>query len=157
MRDDEIFKKIKEYFDIREFVDKTTYDRYKNRCWQFFSPRLLHTLIIIREELGRPITINNWHIGGKFQQRGLRTNVSPLVVKKHHLYLSAHLMGKAVDFDVKGLTAEDVRNWILDNSDLFQCKLRLEHKIAKTGNNISWVHIDCFSNEKNPKIYLFNV
>jgi len=73
------------------------------------------------------------------------------------LYLSAHLMGKGIDFGVAGMSADEVRTWIIENQDLFPCKIRLEHKVAKTGKTITWVHLDVYYEEKNPHIYFFNV
>lgn len=158
MSDNEVLDKVKEYFTIEEFVDKSTFDKFGQTAWQFIDIRLLKTLLIIRVELGKGMTINNWKWGGGFSQRGLRTNICNIVKKKTdagRLYLSAHTMGKAVDFDVKGMTAEEVRMWIKDNEVLFPYKLRLEHNMK--GKPISWCHIDVFSKSSNPQVYLFDV
>lgn len=157
MSENEILKEIKEYFDIRELVDKETYDKYGEKAWQFMCPRLLHTMLVIRKELDKSITVNNWHIGGSFSQRGLRTNMQPIVKAKKNLYLSAHLMGRALDFDVKGMTSHEVRNWLVANASKLPYPIRLENKFAKTGKEITWVHLDVFYNDKNSKVYLFNV
>lgn len=157
MSENEILKGIKEFFDIRELVDKETYDKYGEKAWQFMCPRLLHTMLVIRKELDKSITANNWHTGGSFSQRGLRTNMQPIVKAKKKLYLSAHLMGKGIDFDVKGMTASEVRGWLVSNASKLPYPIRLENKFAKTGKEISWVHLDVFYNEKNSKVYLFNV
>lgn len=154
----EILDKLKNYFSASEFVDSTVYKNYKENSFKFIDTDLLHCILIIREELGKPMTINNWKSGGKFSQRGLRTNISSIVKKKSQagrLYLSAHLFGRAVDFDVKGMSAEEVRMWIKDNPSLFPCKIRLEHKMK--GNPINWVHLDTIDEDKNSKVYLFNV
>lgn len=158
MKDEEIYKEIKEYFVIQEFVSKKVYDKYGEKAWMFICPRLLHTLLIIRKDLGRPITINNWHIGGKFSQRGLRSNLSSIFMskfKKGRMYLSAHVMGRAIDFDVAGMGAEEVRMWLKGYYKTLPYKVRLEHKM--NGKNISWVHLDMFWSEKNNKVYQFNV
>jgi len=154
----QIIQKIKDYFSASEFVDSTVYKKYGENSFKFIDTDLLYCILIIREELGKPITINNWKSGGKFSQRGLRTNISSIVKKKSdsgRLYLSAHLFGRAIDFDVKGMSAEEVRMWIKDNSHLFPCKIRLEHHLK--GNPINWVHLDTIDEDKNPDIYLFNV
>ncbi len=109
--------------------------------------------MIIRENLGREIYVNNWDSGGEFDERGLRSNVQEILkgkTLKGLLYLSGHILGKAVDFDVKGMKAEEVRQWIVDNAELFTFKIRLEA-------GVNWVHIDVFYEEENPKIYLFEV
>lgn len=156
----EILARIKEkgYFKAYEFVDNTVYNKHKEDSFKFIDTDILHCLLIIREKLGKPITINDWKSGGKFSQRGLRSNISYLVKKKTNkglLYLSAHIFGRAVDFDVVGMSAEEVRNWIKTNADLFPCKIRLEHKLK--GTPISWVHLDTIDEDKNPKVYLFDV
>jgi len=94
-----------------------------------------------REGLHKPMTINNWKWGGSFSQRGLRHNRSSMVQKKTSIYLSAHMFGKAVDFDVQGMSAVEVREWIVENEDLFPCKIRLERNLK--GKPISWVHLCC--------------
>ena len=98
----------------------------------FLTQTRFHCLLIIREGIGKPMTVNNWHRGGKYQQRGLRTIVQQLVkdmFRRGILYLSAHLFGKAFDFTVQGMTANEVRNWIVQNAHLFPCKIRLERKL----------------------------
>lgn len=148
-------KTIRDYFSIKELVDKEVFERFGDRAWQFLDPLTLECLFIIRHNLKKSITINNWAWGGAFSQRGLRHNNSPMVKKKTKAYLSAHTMGKAFDFDVKDMTATEVRQWIVDNADLFPCQIRLERKFNR--RDISWVHLDTFQNESKPKIYLFDV
>jgi hypothetical protein len=180
MFDDDILNGIKEYFDVRELVDKKTFTKYGQKSWQFLDLRMLHCILIIREEIykgkkvqgmdtGLPITANTWLWGGDLDERGLRTNICDTVKGKTDdktLYLSAHVQGKALDFDVKGMTAIEVREWIVDNHRLFPYKLRLEDKKKDRDKNsktygqmipISWVHLDVYWLDKNPKVYLFDV
>lgn len=145
----------KEFFTIEEFVDETVFNRYGEQAWKFIDPTILESLLVVRIYLKKPITINNWHIGGKFSQRGLRHNMSAIVKKKTRLYLSAHIFGKAIDFDVKGMTAVEVREWIVENKNKFPHKIRLERNM--NGNPISWVHMDTMSDPLKPKIYQFDV
>ena len=96
--------------------------------------------------------------GGEFTQRGLRDNLTPIFKSKfenNRLYLSGHVLGMAIDFDVKGMTANEVRNWLAESDYLFPCKIRLERKLK--GKFINWVHLDVKSQDKNPKVYLFDV
>ncbi len=158
MSDDQILQEIKKYFCIEEFVSKAVYKKYGDKAWQFLSPRLLHTMLVVRKELGKSITINNWKWGGKFSQRGLRENTCHMVMKKNRLgkiYLSAHLTGNAVDFDVKGMEAMDVRILLAGISAKLPYKIRLENEM--NGKQISWVHLDVYSHEDNPKVHLFNI
>ncbi len=158
MDNEKVYKEIQKYFKIQEFVSKKVYDKYRDDAWMFICPLLLHNLLVIRETLGKPITINNWHNGGKFSQRGLRSNLSAIFMskfKRGRMYLSPHVMGKAVDFDVKGMGAEEVRMWLKANHKILPYKIRLEHKM--NGKNINWVHLDVFNDLANNKVYEFNV
>ncbi len=150
-KEDQLLEDIQKYFKIQEFVGQTTFKKYGERAWRFMDFRLLETMLILRENLGRSITVNTWHNKGKFSQRGLRTIVQQIVKQKFSrgkLYLSAHLFGKAADFDVSGMSASEVRLWIIDNAHLFPYKIRLEA-------GVNWVHLDVIYETKNPKVYLF--
>jgi hypothetical protein len=158
MTEKEILREIKQFFDVEELVGPRTYTRYRERSWRFFDLRLLETLLIVRKNLGKPIYINNWYWQDRpgyiplFDERGLRSNVQDILKDKtnrNKLYLSAHVMGRAVDFDVKGMTAHQVRVWIVNHEHFFPYKLRLE-------DGVSWVHLDVVYEERNPKIHLFN-
>lgn len=158
MERDQIIQELKKNFKIQELVGKWTYKIHKERSWKFFSTDALHMLLIIRTGLDRPMTINTWHVGGRFSQRGLRSNLSNIfrqMFLSKKLYLSGHVLGEAFDFDITGMSAREVRIWIQLNQHLFPFKIRLEYK--KNGVEINWVHIDCIQELHNPKIYLFNV
>lgn len=149
-----ILEKIKKYFSIKELVDNEVFAKYGEDAWQFFTDDILETLLFIREGIGKPMTINN---GSNFTQRGLRTNQSPLVKGKVGIYLSAHILGRAFDFDVAGMDAEEVRSWIFEHKDALPYPVRLEHINSKTNKPITWVHIDTINNRKGQKVYFFNV
>lgn len=144
---------IKDYFDIRELVCRHVYSKFGEKAWDFIDKDLLAVLLAIRKGIGKPITVNTWHMGGNLSQRGLRCNTCDLVLKNskmNKLYLSAHIQGKAVDFDIRGMTANEVRRWISDNKDLIPCQIRLE-------NGTSWVHLDVRPTSGiNLKVQYFN-
>ncbi len=158
MNEDVVLEELIKFFDIREFVGRRTYDKYGQRAWKFICPRLRETILILRQNLDLPMYGNDWHKGGKLRQRGLRTNLQDLFrnkFKRGVLYVSAHVLGKGFDFHVKGMTAEEVRDWIIVNQRIFPYKIRLEH--LKNGKPITWVHLDVIYEQQNPKVYLFNV
>jgi uncharacterized protein YcbK (DUF882 family) len=139
------------HFKLHELVSKQVFKKYGERAWTFFDPRLVETLDFIREKLDKPITVNNWISGGPLEQRGFRCNMDPLPLKKTKsgiIYCSAHMCGQAVDFDVKGMTAQKVRDWIIQNQDSLPYPIRLE-------DGVSWVHLDV--RQANQKVYLFKV
>lgn len=128
-------KTIKDYFSIKELVCKDVADKWGDVAWNFFDPRLLETILFIRGNLGKPMTINNWASGGTFSQRGFRCNLCDLVKGKKTLYCSSHMRGQGVDFDVKGMSAEAARQWIINNAFRFPYPIRLE-------KDVNWVHLD---------------
>lgn len=147
-------EKVKKYFDIEELICPHVYNNASLRAlaWDFFDPRLLETMYIIREKLGRAIYVNNWAMGGNLSQRGLRCNVCALVREKTNLekpYISTHLQGTGIDFDVKGMNAHQVRNWILENQDILPYPIRLEDKVT-------WAHLDLRNDGMKEKVVLFN-
>jgi len=154
----QIINRLKNYFDIRELVGPKTYKRHGDSSWKFFRTEALHSLLIVREGIGKPMIVNNWHKGGKFTQRGLRTNLQGIFkgfFRRGILYLSAHVLGCGFDFDVVGMTANQVRKWIHRNKNLFPFKIRLERRFK--GRFIAWVHLDTYDEPQNPKVYLFDV
>ena len=138
---------ISKYFKIQELVSKSVYDKYGDKCWEFINPKIITFLDRLRKDLDKPITVNNWVWGGTLEQRGLRTNLDELVkdkTEKGTLYISQHILGKAVDFNVKDLSSEEVYKEILKNKNKFYLISRIEN-IDSTPN---WVHIDCANTDK---------
>ena len=134
---------IKKYFSIKELVCPHVYNLHGDKAWAFFDPRLLDVLYFIRANLGKPITVNN---GTTLTQRGYRCNLCELVKTKKTLYCSAHMRGQAIDFDVKGMTADQVRNWLWNNRERLPHNIRLEE-------DVSWVHVDVCNINPNKIVY----
>lgn len=153
----ELYDQFLKYFDIREFVSPKGYEQHGHKGKYFFcslvDPALMANMIFIREGIDLPIHMNNWHNykgGTKFTQRGIRDNTTEIVTKrtaKGIVYYSGHPLGQAFDFHINGMSAVDVRKWIVDHADELPYPCRLERKLR--GKQISWVHIDV-------KIYQFN-
>ena len=137
---------LKQYFKVKELVCPHTYQRSGENAWQFLSTCYLETLLVIREQiLADPMYCNTSNLN----QRGLRCNLCPIVANKQSLYLSAHILGKAGDFTVRGLTAEEARNKIIQNAHLLPYPIRME-------KNVTWLHIDTLPQHSiTEKIHLF--
>lgn len=132
MNREEIIQQIKKYFSIQELVCDHTYAKWKDSAWQFLDTDFLHCLLVIRRDIfKRAMYCNNKHK----HQRGLRCNRCDLVKSKNVPYLSAHVLGKAGDFDIAGLKAEEARNMIKANAHLLPCNIRIE-------GGVSWLHFD---------------
>jgi hypothetical protein len=123
---------VSKYFKIHELVPEYIFDKYGEKSWRFFNRELIRSIDALKETFPRgTVTINNWFWGGKFQWSGLRTPQSPVYSET-----SMHSMGKAADLKFSEYTADEVRDYILDNIKLFPFIKGLEL-------GTSWVHIDC--------------
>ena len=125
-------------------MDKETYELLGDNAINLFNEGLLKDLDNLREYFNKKMTINNWYWGGVLSQRGFRS------LKSETGGLgSQHRQGNAIDFDVEGFTAEQVRKYIIENKHLYPSISRME-------SNVGWVHCDAKPLDKNQKrIYLF--
>ena len=145
----EIIEALSKFFDVKELVCPHTYKKHKENSWQFLDTMWLWCLLVIRRDiLKAPMTCNN---GTTYTQRGLRCNLCDIVKSKIANYLSSHLFGKAGDFTVKGMTAEQARKMIKEKADLLPCPIRLEA-------GVSWLHFDILPQcGVDEKVYEFRV
>lgn len=151
MTREEILREVKKYFDIDELVCDHVYAAYGERGWRALDTNLLWVILIVRRDiLKRPMYCNS----RTAHQRGFRCNLCQLVKSKKTVYISPHPLGKAVDFTVVGMTAQQAREEIKKHADLLPCKVRLERWDAN-GNEINWLHIDTIDEPQNPKVYEF--
>lgn len=129
---DEIIRELHRYFQVSELVCEHIHSKWGERSWQFLSTDYLHNLLVIRRDiLQMPMTCN--HSGAN--QRGMRCNRCKTVQEKTSVYLSSHILGKAGDFTIKGMTAEEARTKIKQNERLLPCRIRMEA-------NVTWLHFD---------------
>jgi hypothetical protein len=134
------------HFGLAEIVCPHILKAHGEQAWQFFDPQLLMTIDLLRDQFGVPIYGNNYDMLNDhrtelglplFTQRGLRCVLCQLVqdaIVAKRCYMSAHITGQAFDGDVKGMTAVQVRQWILAN----QIKLPFPVTIEK---GVNWLHI----------------
>lgn len=128
---------IEKYFGIKELVCPHVYELHGESAWQFLDDRMLANLEFIREGIGKPIIVNNWAKGGQYSQRGLRCCVCALVREKSMLekpYLSDHVLARGVDFNVQGMTAQEVRDWLELHKEELPYNVRIE-------KGVNWVHL----------------
>lgn len=129
---DEIIRDLHRYFQISELVCGHTHSKWGERAWQFLDTNYLACLLIIRRDiLQLPMTCNH----DEANQRGLRCNRCELVRDKDSVYLSSHVLGKAGDFTVQGITAQEARSRIRNMAHLLPCPIRMEA-------GVSWLHFD---------------
>jgi len=122
---------LKLYFDVKELVPEKVFQRFGDMSIRYIDPYILADINKLRHNLGLPITINNWAWGGKFHNRGFR----PRTYTASKAVYGLHYLGKALDFDVKGMSADAVRHYIIDNRTDYP-------NITVLEANTSWVHAD---------------
>lgn len=123
-------------FTVEELVDKRTFQQYGAKSIWFLDERLIKGAFFLREYFGRSIIINNWSLGGKFQQRGVRMAWTKTGVPE-----SQHRKGRAIDFNVVGLTSNKQSQMIIDDWELIA-----ENTFFTTIENPDftkgWTHLD---------------
>lgn len=145
MTRNEIVAKFKKYFGLEEFFCPHIIARFGVSAWNYPSIELMEVLLWIRTKLNKPMTINSKRLG--YTQRGMRCNCCEMVKSKNYAYLTTHSFGMGVDFDVQGMTADEVRTWLEAHKDELPHNIRLE-------SNSTWVHLD-IRNETDNKIVYF--
>ena len=127
--------KISANFHLEEFIDPDTFDAFGEQSIWFIDPRIVALAQFMRERLAKPCTINNWSFGGKFKHSGFRPPKCTVGAT-----LSQHRFGRAIDLKVKGMTADEVREEIIGNFDIYK-KAGLT-TIEDGAYAPSWCHID---------------
>lgn len=144
---DDIIRELRRFFQVSELVCEHTHSKWGERSWQFLDTAFLHNLLVIRRDILQvPMTCNH----DRANQRGLRCNRCELVKSKTSVYLSSHILGKAGDFTVQGMTAQEARSRIRNNAHLLPYPLRME-------SGVNWLHIDTMPQYGvTQKVYEFN-
>lgn len=97
---------------------------------------MIEFMQFVRNRYNVPVTVNNWHTGGQFSERGFRLPNTSIGAK-----LSQHKFGRACDFNVKGMTPDEVRADILNHQDEF---IAAGLTTIEAGEYApTWVHADC--------------
>lgn len=137
------------HFRIEELVDPMTAKERGEKALELLHADLLYSLDLVRDRYRKPVRVNNWHRvkpdrfelyfdaawrkkNGIFIYRGFRP-ASCLEGAKY----SQHRLGTAFDFDVDGMTAEEVREDIRRHPDdpAF-------YGIRAVELRVPWVHVD---------------
>lgn len=147
----QILTEIKQYFTIDELVCNHVLERWGPEAWNFLDTDFLHSLLILRcDVVGMPMWCNNHNKG--VYQRGLRCNQCELVKSKDRPYLSAHVLGKAGDFTISGISGVEKLNYLRKKikmlPNIWPCTIRLE-------DDVSWLHFDVLPNSEGIKVKLF--
>lgn len=127
------------YFELIELLSPKLITNYGQKALQLIDINLLKTLVAIREYYKVPMFINNGT--PDFDERIVRFPDSEVYSpgSRHSAVIDAKgnitKRSDACDFDVKGMTAEQVRNDIRKNLAPFTLITAIE-------KGVGWVHID---------------
>ena len=125
------------YFKIHELVPKKMYEKYGEKAWRYVDVRLIETIDKLKEHFNLgTMTINNYYWGGSREWSGIRTPESP-----NYSYGSQHSFANAFDIVFSDYSAEEARNYILDNLHEFEYIKGMEL-------GVSWLHIDVRNEDK---------
>lgn len=125
---------ISEHFTLEEFIDPVTFAEKGENALTMIDHRIVNIAELLRNSIGHPVIINNWHTGGQYKESGLRRLDSPTGAKK-----SAHKEGKAIDCKVVGLSAAEVHAFVLRHESVFyDAGVRQMEDLAFTP---TWTHL----------------
>lgn len=124
--------------DLRDYVPPDVYKTFGDRSRIFLDPRIYDVHRVINERFHTPSFVNNYHKGGKLSQRGFRLPTTTTGAP-----LSQHRFGRAIDFTVPGISAQEVYDDIMESPQfLIDVGVTTIENISftKKGN---WIHLDC--------------
>ncbi len=136
------------HFDVRELVPPRVWELHEagrlDARW-YLQPRLLQMLKGVRARYGRPIWVNTWPGDGDLTERGYR-----LPSTDTGSTYSQHKLGAAVDFEVEGLTPDEVRADVKENEGAFY---DMGLRAIESGDYApTWVHADVRSTQRTGSI-----
>jgi len=124
------------YFDVRELVDQNTFKALSvNAAW-LIDPNIVRILDLLREKLGAPVIVNNWHTGGPFKSSGFRS-----MSDKTGAMFSQHRRGCAADVKSAGRKPADLLAII--NANFEEFKAAGLTTIEDVNFTPTWLHLDC--------------
>lgn len=136
--------KLTSNFYLKEFVPEHLHNVFGDKCVRYLDPRLPMLMQLFRDRYEKPITVNG-KIGDKtFNYRGYRDD-SFYYKKEGGLYKiirkglgSQHRFGRAADFNVHGMSDDEVREDIKKNFDIYR-----KAGLTTIEEGISgWIHVD---------------
>ena len=134
--------KVSANFYLQEFIDPDTYKRFGSSSIWFIDKKIINLAQFIRERLGKPCTVNNWHSGSNRKHAGF----DPPGGWRKATSLSQHRFGRAMDLKVKDVTADELREELKNNYSIYK---RLGLGAIEDGAFApTWCHIDVRETEE---------
>lgn len=125
------------HFILQELVDRQTFADLGERGWMLFRPDALRMLDDLREFLGAPCTVNNWHRNGQYQFSGFR----PMTFAQGAKY-SAHRLGCGFDLKVSGMTPAQA--WAKIQAHPGHTLLSRLLRVEDVAFTPTWLHVDTY-------------
>ena len=122
------------YFQPVEYLPKELYNIYGDAGLRYIDKRIPIIMEITRSYMNKPITINNHHIGGLFNESCLR-----ILGHKAYLQWSCHSFGRAVDFRYDGLDSKEFEQFII-KGNILTTNLKENGLTAIEVGNEGWIH-----------------
>jgi hypothetical protein len=126
---------VSKNFDIREFIPPEAFQLLGDKARWLIDPRLIAVVQGIRDLSDKPVTLNNWHTGGKFKESGFRMPTTGTGAP-----LSQHRLGRAADLKVAGMAPAEVLALIEAKWDTLRALgLTTVEDVKLTP---TWMHVD---------------
>ncbi len=133
--------KVSANFYLQEFIDPDTYKRFGASSVWFIDRKIINLAQFIRERLGKPCTVNNWHSNGSYKYSGFRPPKCTVGAS-----MSQHRFGRAMDLKVKGITPDELRAELKNNYSIYK---RFGLGAIEDGAFApTWCHIDVRETEE---------
>ena len=120
-------------FVIQEFVYPEIYAKYGENAQWFIDKRIVQACQFIRDKLERSVTINDWHLGGRYEESGLRAFDTETGAK-----YSQHKFGAAADLKIEGFDGDEMRDVVKEYWGELKGLITTIEDDTDT-----WLHIDC--------------
>jgi hypothetical protein len=136
---------VSKNFELREFIPEDMWKRLGESAIWLIDEKIIKVAQKIRDHFQAPIYINTWMYRGKgrrFQWRGFRPSAYTKCA-----YFSQHKLGKAIDFNVEGLTDKEVQEECIQYSN------SLGIRGIEEGTP-TWTHVDVrnLGDKKGPMV-----
>ena len=123
------------YFKPVEYLPKEVHDFCGDLGMRYIDQKIPLIMDAIRDFFGKPITINNWNIGGDRNGSCLR-----LPSNKDYIQFSDHSYGRACDFVVEGVDSISVQLNIVKSITL-SAQLKTLGLTSIEDGTEGWTHI----------------
>jgi hypothetical protein len=153
-------------FVEQEFIPKQLWDYFQNNpkynngklAMRHINPKIIAFMEWTRTTFGKPITVNNWHLNLSSTEQTFDGRCLRLPSDSAYKISSDHNYSMAIDFDVEGMEAEEVRQaYIYTYSSFFLALGATTLEKAQNWVHVGFADLNCgWTPEKQSGIWLVN-